>query len=166
MLRAALVVPAFLLLCRRGAEGQRAREGCTDAGMGAASKYSCVDYACMNLCHMSHVRKNCRRTCGACDPEGVQETIGLPPAPEAPKIVARKSAGATIGWQLPASVCPVKTAELTFSPPVRGRASYLVSQGKKVPSEYAVVGMLADIEYTVTIRVKSSFGWSLSLIHI
>jgi hypothetical protein len=73
--------------------------------------------------------------------------------------VERGATRAVFSWALPASSCPVKSAELTFSPPLRGRKSFLVRQ-EKAPFEYTAVGVLGDIQYEVTIRVKSSFGWS------
>ena len=51
---------------------------CADAGMGAASKHSCLDYACMNLCHMSHVRKKCALTCGVCQKVGGGQKQSMP----------------------------------------------------------------------------------------
>ena len=133
---------------------------CVDAGMGEGSKHSCLDYACMNLCHMSHVRKKCALTCGACQrAEGGQKTVGLPLLPAAPVLVKREASAAVLSWALPASSCPVRSAELTFVPPLRGRKSFLVASGKP-PFEYTAAGLLGDILYTVSIRVKSSFGWS------
>ena len=129
---------------------------CKDVGMPASSKHSCLDYACMNLCHMSHVSKTCAKTCGTC---GSQLAVGLPGVPAAPKIMSRGASNVELAWELPESACPVKTAELTFSPPVRGRRSILVSS-QSPPYKHKASSVLADIQYTVSIRVKSNFGWS------
>ena len=136
-----------------------AAEVCTDAGV-EGGKYSCTDFACLKLCHLSHVKKLCQKSCGLC---GNLKTVGLPSAPLPPSVVTRTSSSVTLMWDPPAdSLCPIKQIELAFQPPVRGRKTMLLTSKGKAGEQTVVRGLFGDIKYEVYLRVKSSFGWSPS----
>jgi hypothetical protein len=129
---------------------------CIDVGTGNKSKYSCLDYACLQLCHLGHVKKFCKHTCGLCG----SEVVYLPAVPEAPILYQRSDHSAVLKFESPVSKCPIKQIEYRVIPPAKGGGDkFLFHPGKKMST---ILGLFKDIRYTVTLRCRSSFGWSKS----
>ena len=129
---------------------------CVDIGTASTSKYSCVDYACLSLCHLGHVQKLCSKTCGLCG----TDTVDLPSTPASPILNERTKQSAVLSWVEPRSVCKIKQIEYRITPPAKGGKSIFLFTAAKKHRE-RIVGLFGDISYSATLRVKSSFGWSL-----
>jgi hypothetical protein len=130
---------------------------CEDIGTGETSKYTCLDYACLNLCHLGHVKKLCRKTCGLCG----TSTVGLPSIPVPPTLRKRSDSQATFAFDLQqGSLCPIKQIEFRLTPPNKAGKSAFLLTVKATQTSAAIRGLLSDITYAVTFRTKSSFGWS------
>lgn len=134
-------------------------EPCQDIGTDPSSKYTCLDYGCLNLCHLGHVKKLCHKTCGVCG----DETVGLPSVPAVPMLAHRTETVADMQWSSPATPCPIKQIEYRLTPSVKGgKTNFLFTVKDGEPSTSTIRGLLSDISYVATLRVKSSFGWSES----
>ena len=132
---------------------------CVDKGTGSASKYSCTDYACLQLCHLGHVKKLCQKTCGMCG----TSTIGLPSTPTSPLLFKRSDTSAKLSFNLEKdTICPVKQIEFRLTPPAKGGKSTFLLTVKPTETTSVLRGLLSEQSYTLTFRIKSSFGWSLS----
>ena len=132
---------------------------CVDKGTGSASKYSCTDYACLQLCHLGHVKKLCQKTCGMCG----TSTIGLPSTPTSPLLIKRSDTSAKLSFNLEKdTTCPVKQIEFRLTPPAKGGKSTFLLTVKPTETTSVLRGLLSEQSYTLTFRIKSSFGWSLS----
>jgi len=132
---------------------------CVDKGTGSASKYSCTDYACLQLCHLGHVKKLCQKTCGMCG----TSTIGLPSTPTSPLLIKRSDTSAKLSFNLEKdTICPVKQIEFRLTPPAKGGKSTFLLTVKPTETTSVLRGLLSEQSYTLTFRIKSSFGWSLS----
>ena len=129
---------------------------CVDIGTASTSKYSCLDYACLSLCHLGHVQKLCSKTCGLCG----TDTVDLPSTPASPILNERTKQSAVLSWVEPSTLCKIKQIEYRITPPAKGGKSIFLFTAAKKHRE-RIVGLFADISYSVTLRVKSSFGWSL-----
>ena len=135
-------------------------EECYDIGMQKGSKFSCHDFACLDLCKLDHVKKLCRHSCGIC---GSKSTVGIP-APPSIQILERGKHFAQLTFLFQESSCPLKSFELHHRPTVRGRHTTLgtIHAGESGEERYILRGIMPDISYDLQLRVRNSFGWSKS----